>query len=218
MKKVLTLLAVVAFVVASLLSAGCGAPQAVNEETYVLQNPKTGEPLKDDSGKYLTATRKYSNEDSFNKAQVANQQAAKPIAALIAPDDKPLTLSAGARFVVYGENGKPKMVKQYVPESTQNIREIRKGVKDIAPAALVWKGMDTMEAVASKGGPTNYNNSFNNNSGAQAASGSKMAAGISTANASAEGASAGGGTATPTQSETDSSSNGGNSLLSGGAD
>ena len=92
---------------------------------------------------------------------------------------------------------------------------IARPIEAVTPLGLGLIVMDGVKSIA-KGNTNNYNSSFNDNQGVQGATGAKVG-GVSTiSSASAEGASAGGSSGNPGLTESNTSSNGGNSLVSGG--
>jgi len=168
------------------LSVGCAV--ATSQYQRLARDDK-GNILYDKDNKPIILTDNVSAEDSWHKAQVENQKAAQPVAGLYAPDNAPLTLPAGAKFVVYGENGKPKTLRQYKHKETQVIEATGNALVKVGPtavSAIAVKG--AMDVAGSQKGDT-YKDSFNDNQGSQAARG-KTVASQSTNNATAEGSTA----------------------------
>ncbi|MBU4566984.1 MAG: hypothetical protein KKE29_19885 [Proteobacteria bacterium] len=168
------------------LSVGCAV--AMSKKQRLAVDPVTKKVLYDKDGKPIILTDEISAEDSWHNAQVENQKAAKPIAGLFAPDNAPLTLPAGAKFVVYGENGKPKALRQYKHKETQVIEATGNALLKVGPHVVTGMAVKgAMDVAGSQKGDT-YNGSFNDNKGNQAARGVTTGA-VNEINATAEGAS-----------------------------
>lgn len=212
------------------LTVGCAS--TMNERPVAATNPTTGEVLLDKDGNPIMGTAKYSDEEANYQAQAILAKARKPVSALEAAPKTETTyvynekgevvekkvvqgyqdikLSGVKSWYTWGRNGMELMLKRYITQAEALLMRFTELVDKAAWPVATIKVADTVSE--SKG--TTFKDSFNNNQGNQSAAG-RVNGGVSNTNVSGEG-NTGTSSANPEDTSTSTSSNGGNSLLSGG--
>jgi predicted lipoprotein with Yx(FWY)xxD motif len=126
----------------------------------------------------------------------------------------PITLGGLKTFEVWGRNGMEVALQRYISQLEAVMDRILSSVERLAPYGAAIKIADTI-ASGSKGTNNHYDHSFNDNKGVQGTEGANITGGVIKADVSGEGNTSNPRTS-PNNSPSETSSNGGNSLISGG--
>lgn len=211
------------------LSVGCAS--TMNERPVAATNPTTGAVLLDKDGNPIVGTAKYNDEEANYRAQVDLAKTRKPVSGMEAAPktvtelvydakgavvEKKITetvedikISGVKRWDIWGRNGMEIALQRRISELEAIIKQFRGVLNDFKvpiTVGIVSRNQDR---------PNNtFKDSFNNNQGNQSGTG-RVNGGVSTTNVSGEG-NTGSSSANPEDTSTSTSSNGGNSLLSGG--